>query len=79
MPDAVACENARLRNESPRRKRSVRNALWATLAFATLLLVDSAAAQEAPNRGLSLELPAGLSGGPRRRLHLVPSRMCDGV
>ena len=32
----------------------------------SLALVDSVAAQEAPNSGLKLELPAGIAGGPEK-------------
>jgi flagellar biosynthetic protein FliP len=36
------------------------------LALAGVMLVDTAAAQDSPNRGISLELPKGLSGGPEQ-------------
>ncbi len=46
--------------------RGLRSALWIALACASFVLVDTAAAEDAPNSGLKLGLPAGLAGGPEQ-------------
>jgi flagellar biosynthetic protein FliP len=53
-------------NRSPRPSRALRYVLWLAVACSSLALVDSVAAQDVPNSGLKLELPAGIAGGPEQ-------------
>jgi flagellar biosynthetic protein FliP len=66
MPERAAVASTQGRGSAGRSKRTTRFALWTILALAGLALVDTAAAQESPNRGISLELPKGLAGGPEQ-------------
>src|SRR5688572_29028578 len=45
---------------------ALRYVLWLAVVGTSLALVDSVAAQEAPNSGLKLELPEGIAGGPEQ-------------
>jgi flagellar biosynthetic protein FliP len=50
---------------SPKRRSIVvRHALWLALLGLSLVVADTAAAQETSNQPLKLELPAGIAGGP---------------
>jgi flagellar biosynthetic protein FliP len=50
---------------SPKRRSIlVRHALWLALLGLSLVVADTAAAQETSSQALKLELPAGIAGGP---------------
>ena len=67
MPDATYDSLPRPSTGCSRsRGRALRYALWLAVTCMSLALVDSVAAQEAPNSGLKLELPAGIAGGPEQ-------------
>jgi flagellar biosynthetic protein FliP len=66
MPERTALANMQAAGAAPRSMRNIRHAIWLLLAVVGLMFVDTAAAQESPNRGVSLELPAGLAGGPEQ-------------
>jgi flagellar biosynthetic protein FliP len=66
MSDAAATTSQSFQSTSARRGPRIRGALWLCAALASVLVVESAAAQDLANESMKLELPAGLSGGPEQ-------------
>jgi flagellar biosynthetic protein FliP len=66
MPEATVVAAAQPRGAMRQHKGIARCALWALFVLVGVMLVDTAAAQESPNRGISLELPKALAGGPEQ-------------
>jgi flagellar biosynthesis protein FliP len=66
MPEAASISLTRVRRCAAPRGRRLFHLLCMTVALSSVLFVGSAAAQDAPNRGVKIELPAGIAGGPEQ-------------
>ena len=66
MPERSASAVLEPRAAAQPSRRALRCALCVLLGLTIVVLADTAAAQDSPNGGISLELPKGLAGGPEQ-------------